>query len=102
MTEKSNNFGIRSWTCQSDISVAEGSVDFQVETWLFDCLMRDWGFLFCRSELDPISREIEVEVVGSDFWCGHLGKEKQVGETVEKKNYNDSAFWLILTAGPTS
>lgn len=75
MAEKSNNFGIRSWTCQSHISVTEGSIDFQVETWLFNRLRQAWGFLCYRGDLDPISREIQVEVVGSDFWCGNLEGE---------------------------
>lgn len=57
------------------IPVAEGSISFQVETQLFDSLMRSWGFLPYIGDLDPLSREVPVEAVGSDLWCGHLEGE---------------------------
>lgn len=86
MAEITNSFGIRSWTCQSHISMAEGSTDFQVETWLLNCLREARGLLRCRGDLDPISREIQAEVVGSDFGCGHLEGEAGWGD-YEKKQF---------------
>ena len=97
MAEKSNNCGIRSWTCQRHVSVVEASIDFQVETWRLDSLRRAGGFLRCREDLDPISREIQGRL-----WAGISGvgtwREKQVREIMMRNNDN-GAFWLILTSG---
>lgn len=42
---------------------------------MFDSQMQAQGFLCCRCDLVPIRREIQIEIVGSDFWCRHLEEE---------------------------
>lgn len=51
MMKKSNNFEIRVWVWQSNVSEAEVSIDLQIEVRLFDCLRQAQEFISWRSDL---------------------------------------------------